>query len=149
MTRAATRLTEPASAPVELIRMITPFAFYDDDGVFRSWCAGMLVSDSTDIALLCQHGAQFENEATLQAGPPVGGPPVSRFLQLYEQAKERHSHLDGVAQFLDSQAAHFKTQIAQFQRVIDAAATTQASEVQRAHLWKDRAIDEAETLFAS
>jgi hypothetical protein len=51
---------EGASSTVERLRLVTPYAYYDDEGLFRAWPAGAVVTDPEEIGLLIMRGAPVE-----------------------------------------------------------------------------------------
>ncbi|MGJ7529847.1 hypothetical protein [Variovorax sp. GB1P17] len=53
--------TEEAELPSR-VTLAAPYAFYDDDGVLRSWLGGSVVEDPAEIALLVDRGVVFEAE---------------------------------------------------------------------------------------
>jgi hypothetical protein len=42
------------------LRVLSNYAFYDEDGAFRSWAEREIVTDPGDIALLVARRAPFE-----------------------------------------------------------------------------------------
>jgi hypothetical protein len=48
------------SAKPYRLRVLSNYAFYDDDGAFRSWPERAIVNDASDIALLEARKAPFE-----------------------------------------------------------------------------------------
>jgi hypothetical protein len=45
---------------IALVKLMSPYAFYDDDGVMCSWATGQEVTDVEDIAVLVERSAPVE-----------------------------------------------------------------------------------------
>jgi hypothetical protein len=45
------------------VRLVSPYAFYDDDGSLKTWLAGAVVSDPVEIGVLTARGAPIEKIA--------------------------------------------------------------------------------------
>ena len=62
----ATEIDAPASEPLvqelaaERLRVMSNYAYYDDDGLFRAWPEGAVVTDHDEIELLTARGAPVE-----------------------------------------------------------------------------------------
>ena len=41
------------------VTLAAPYAYYDDSDVLRSWAAGQVVADASDVSLLIERGAIF------------------------------------------------------------------------------------------
>ena len=44
----------------ERLRVVSNYAYYDDDGLFRAWPEGAIVTDQDEIDLLTARGAPVE-----------------------------------------------------------------------------------------
>jgi hypothetical protein len=49
------------------VRLVSPFAFYDDAGALHSWTEGAIVADPDEIGILTARGAPIEKIAK----PPI------------------------------------------------------------------------------